>query len=134
MTASLRAVPKHAGPRVSVAQARARIGGAVLAVPASAANLGPGFDTLAVALTLYLKVRVSEIVDGSVNGLTFEFTGPRPADNYVERAFRALAEQEALEFPTLSLDVQSDIPMLQPFSRTGPRSFWGLFVHRLLTS
>ena len=129
MTASLRAVPKHAGPRVSVAQARARIGGAELSVPASAANLGPGFDTLAVALALYLKVRVSEILDGSVNGLTFEFASPRPADNYVERAFRAAAEQEALEFPTLSLDVQSDIPMQAGLGSSAAATVAGLLLY-----
>ena len=129
MTAPLRAVPKHAGPRVSVAQARARIGGAELAVPASAANLGPGFDTLAVALTLYLKVRVSEILDGSINGLTFEFTGPRPADNYVERAFRALADEEALEFPTLSLDVRSDIPMQAGLGSSAAATVAGLLLY-----
>jgi homoserine kinase len=129
VTAPLRAVPKHAGPRVSVAQARARIGGAELAVPASAANLGPGFDTLAVALTLYLKVRVSEILDGSINGLTFEFTGPRPADNYVERAFRALADEEALEFPTLSLDVRSDIPMQAGLGSSAAATVAGLLLY-----
>jgi homoserine kinase len=114
---------------VSVAQARARIGGAELAVPASAANLGPGFDTLAVALTLYLKVRVSEILDGSINGLTFEFTGPRPADNYVERAFRALADEEALEFPTLSLDVRSDIPMQAGLGSSAAATVAGLLLY-----
>ena len=129
MTSSLRAVPKHAGPRVSVAQARARIGGAQIAVPASAANLGPGFDTLAVALTLYLRVRVSEILDGSINGLSFEFTGPRPADNYVERAFRALADEEELEFPTLTLDVQSDIPMQAGLGSSAAATVAGLLLY-----
>lgn len=129
MTSSLRAVPKHAGPRVSVAQARARIGGAEIAVPASAANLGPGFDTLAVALTLYLRVRVSDIADGSVNGLTFRFEGVRPGDNYVERAFRTMAEGEGLEFPTLALDVQSDIPMQAGLGSSAAATVAGLLLY-----
>jgi homoserine kinase len=129
MTSSLRAVPKHAGPRVSVAQARARIGGAQLSVPASAANLGPGFDTLAVALALYLRVRVSEIHDGSVNGLTFEFAGARPPDNYIERAFRWLASEEQLEFPSLSLDVHSDIPMQAGLGSSAAATVAGLLLY-----
>jgi hypothetical protein len=41
----------------TIADAR-RLVGTEIAVPASSANLGPGFDTLAVALQLYLRVRV----------------------------------------------------------------------------
>jgi homoserine kinase len=129
VTASLRAVPKHAGPRVSVAQARARIGGAQIAVPASAANLGPGFDALAVALTLYLRVRVSEILDGSTNGLTFRFTGTAPAENYIERAFRAIAAEEQLEFPSLSLDVDTEIPMQAGLGSSAAATVAGLLLY-----
>jgi homoserine kinase len=129
VSASLRAVPKHTGPRVSVAQARARIGGAEIAVPASSANLGPGFDTLAVALTLYLRVRISGIDDGSVNGLSFEFAGTRPAENYIERAFRTVAEVEALEFPSLSLDIDSDIPMQAGLGSSAAATVAGLLLY-----
>lgn len=112
MSASLRAVPRHAGPRVSVTQARARVGGCEIAIPASAANLGPGFDSIAVALQLYLRVRVAEVYDGSVNGLEFSFCGAElTGENYIERAFRALAEAEQLEFPSLAIEVRTDIPM-----------------------
>lgn len=129
MTSSLRAVPRHAGPRVSVTQARARIGGAELAVPASAANLGPGFDALAVALNLYLKVRVTEILDGSVNGLAFSFSGARPQDNFIERAFRTLASEEGLEFPSLALDVQSEIPMQAGLGSSAAATVAGLLLY-----
>jgi homoserine kinase len=112
MSAVLRAVPKHEGPRVSVAQARARIGGCEIAIPASAANLGPGFDTIAVALQLYLRVRVCEVLDNSTGGLAFDFCGTSlTGENYIERAFRALAAAEDLEFPSLAIEVRTDIPM-----------------------
>jgi homoserine kinase len=112
VTSTLRAVPKHEGPRVSVAQARARVGGCEIAVPASAANLGPGFDAIAVALQLYLRVRVCEVLDGSTGGLTFDLCGTHlTGENYIERAFRAMADAEQLEFPSLSIEVRTDIPM-----------------------
>jgi homoserine kinase len=112
VTAGLRAVPRHEGPRVSVAQARARIGGCEIAVPASAANLGPGFDAIAVALQMYLRIRVCEVFDGSLNGLTFDLCGtPLTGENYIERAFRAMAAAERLEFPSLSIEVRTEIPM-----------------------
>lgn len=129
MSASLRAVPRHAGPRVSVTQARARIGGAELSVPASAANLGPGFDTLAVALALYLRVRVTDILDSSVNGLTFQFLGPTPADNHIERAFRSLVAEEGLEFPSLALEVRSEIPMQSGLGSSAAAAVAGLLLY-----
>ena len=33
-------------------------------MPASIANLGPGLDTLGLAVSLYLRVRVTSVVDG----------------------------------------------------------------------
>jgi homoserine kinase len=112
VSAGLHAVPKHEGPRVSVAQARARIGGCEIAIPASAANLGPGFDAIAVALQLYLRVRVCEVLDSSTGGLAFDLCGTAlTGENYIERAFRALAAAENLEFPSLAIEVRTDIPM-----------------------
>ena len=45
-------------------------------VPGSIANLGPGFDTLAVAVNLYLSLLV-ERREG-LDGVTFEFVGCAP--------------------------------------------------------
>ena len=44
-----------------------------ISVPGSIANLGPGFDTLAVAVQLYLRIRVR--VEPGHNELHFNFTG-----------------------------------------------------------
>ena len=78
-------------------------------VPGSIANLGPGFDTLAVAVQLYLtlNVRVSE----GQNELRFNFRNCHiDGENYIERAFRFVAAQQSAEFPSLSVEVFSDIP------------------------
>jgi homoserine kinase len=83
--------------------------GAEILVPASIANLGPGFDTLAVALQLYLRLRVRS---ESAGGLQFEFVERKlQGENYIERAFRFLARQNGMEVPSLSIEVHSDIPM-----------------------
>ena len=58
-------------------------------VPGSIANLGPGFDTLAVAVQLYL--RLSARVESGTGRLSFHFRNGRlDGDNYIERAFRFL--------------------------------------------
>jgi homoserine kinase len=87
----------------------ARDGAAEILVPASIANLGPGFDTLAVALQLYLRLHVRREDAG---GLQFDFVGRKlQGENYIERAFRFLARQNGMEVPSLSIQVHSDIPM-----------------------
>jgi homoserine kinase len=79
-------------------------------VPASIANLGPGFDTLAVAVQLYLRLTVRPIAGH--DRLVFRFLDRELCgENYIERAFRFLARQSPASFPSLYIEVRSDIPM-----------------------
>ncbi len=51
--------------------------------------MAPGFDSLALALQLYLRVKVCEVSGTATNGLSFDLCGmPLSGDNYIERAFR----------------------------------------------
>jgi homoserine kinase len=78
-------------------------------VPASIANLGPGFDTLAVAVQLYLRMQVR--IEPGANQLQFNFANSKlDGENYIERAFRFLAGQHGNSFPSLSIHVNSEIP------------------------
>lgn len=80
-------------------------------VPASIANLGPGFDTLAVAVQLYLRLRV-RVRDDSLGDLQFRFVDRElHGDNLIERAFRFLARQSSTPLPSLDVEVHSEIPM-----------------------
>src|ERR1700742_117872 len=79
-----------------------------ITVPASIANLGPGLDTLALAVTLYLRVRVRR--GEGVNQLNFHFGELELAgENLIEKGFRRLAGDR--EFPSLDIDVETDIPL-----------------------
>ena len=78
-------------------------------VPGSIANLGPGFDTLGVAVQLYLRLSVTPLPGN--NELRFRFIDGGPGgENYIERAFRFVADQRGGPFPSLSIEVRSDIP------------------------
>jgi homoserine kinase len=84
--------------------------GAEISVPGSIANLGPGLDTLAVAIQLYLRVRIESISDDHCGKLDFRFEGePLTGENRIETAFLRLAGER--EFPSMRLDVHSEIPM-----------------------
>jgi homoserine kinase len=73
-------------------------------VPASSANLGPGFDVLAAALSLHLEVEVEETGEFEVvaDGL------PVPVDrsNLCVRAFELLRPADGLRF-----EIRSEIPI-----------------------
>jgi homoserine kinase len=73
-------------------------------VPASSANLGPGYDALAAALDIQLELDVSEVgefqVDPGADGL------PAGRDNLCVRAFEALHPADGLRFV-----IRSDIPV-----------------------
>ncbi len=82
-------------------------------VPASSANLGPGYDTLGVALGFYDELRVERISEG----LEFELSGegseavPRDETHLVIQAMHAAFERVGLhEFPALRLTAHNRIP------------------------
>lgn len=75
-------------------------------VPASSANLGPGFDTLAVALTRYVEVRVEEAKQFSI---TSSGCGAGLFDNREHLGARIAAE--ALGHWNFSIHVDSQIPL-----------------------
>ena len=79
-------------------------------VPASIANLGPGFDTLAVAVKLYLRVRVRVVSGRGVFNYRFVDQELR-GENYIERAFFLVAGPKASSLPSLDIAVHSEIPM-----------------------
>lgn len=73
-------------------------------VPASTANLGPGFDVMAAALALHLEL---EVVETGAFAVVSELDGlPRDRENLVVRAFERLHPADDFEFR-----IASQIPM-----------------------
>jgi homoserine kinase len=72
-------------------------------VPASSANLGPGFDVLAAAIALHLEVEVQETGRFAV---VTELDVPRDRTNLVVRGFERLHSADAFEFR-----IASEIPL-----------------------
>ena len=75
----------------------------VVRVPASSANLGPGFDVLAAALALHLELEVQETGTFAVHT---DLDVPRDRDNLVVKAFERLHPADGFEFR-----IASDIPL-----------------------
>jgi homoserine kinase len=103
-----------------------------ISVPGSIANLGAGFDTLAVAVQVYLKLSVT-VVEGR-GELNFRFVNQQlKGENYIERAFRFLARQRSDNFPSLCVEVHSDIPMRSGLGSSAAATVAGLRLYEALT-
>ncbi len=103
-----------------------------IVVPGSIANLGAGFDTLAVAVQLYLKLRV-KVLEGK-GELKFRFVNQElKGENYIERAFRFLARQRDECFPSLEVEVHSDIPMRAGLGSSAAATVAGLRLYEAIT-
>jgi homoserine kinase len=81
-------------------------------VPASSANLGPGFDCLGLALGVYLTCRFERAEELSirVRGRDAEqiSTG---ADNLIWRTALAVAADIGDKLPRIALEIENDIPL-----------------------
>jgi len=72
-------------------------------VPASTANLGPGFDVFAAALALHLRL---EVVETGTFSVVTELDVPHDRSNLLVRAFERLHSADGFEFR-----IASEIPM-----------------------
>jgi homoserine kinase len=106
--------------------------GQEIVVPASIANLGPGFDTLGVAVGLYLRVRVAKVVRDGRGQLECRFAdGPLGGPNRIEAAFHASWSGRRLR-PSLIVDVRSEIPLRSGLGSSAAATIAGLRLRELV--
>jgi homoserine kinase len=90
-------------------------------VPASSANLGPGFDVLAAALALHLELEVSEAGEFSVD--PGQEGVPADRTNLCVRAFEELHPADGVRFR-----VRSEIPLARGLGSSAAAIVAGLFA------
>ncbi|MGO4210884.1 homoserine kinase, partial [Terriglobus sp. YAF25] len=81
-------------------------------VPASSANLGPGFDALGMALAMYLEVdaEVSEQTSVAASGRDAQLCG-RLEHNLILETIGDLLRASGRPVPGLKLTLRNDIPL-----------------------
>lgn len=105
-----------------------------LVVPGSVANLGGGFDTLGVAVRLYLRLRIVDVRDdGGTKLVVVKSTPPVKGANAVERAFGVLASRTGWKAPTVFAEVDSDIPMAAGLGSSAAATVAGLRAFERVT-
>lgn len=106
-------------------------------VPASTANLGPGFDCIGLALKLYLTVRAS-VVPGASNECRLRVIGegaedlPGNEENLILRALRFTADREGLSLPSLELEVNNELPLARGLGSSATAIVAGITLASLI--
>lgn len=90
-------------------------------VPASSANLGPGYDVLAAAVSLFLELEVEETGEFSLDPGGLDVSTGR--DNLIVRAFEALHPADGISFR-----LKSEIPLARGLGSSAAAIVAGLFA------
>jgi homoserine kinase len=108
---------------------------AEIVVPGSVSNLGPGFDALSVAVQVYLRVRVVEVLPDAPDTLACDFDGGGPTgENRIESAFRLARERVGTAAPGLRVRVSSDIPQTAGLGSSAAAAVAGLKLYQAVTT
>lgn len=105
-------------------------------VPASSANLGPGFDTLGLGLSLYDEIEVCVADEGVHVEVVGEGAGQVPDDesHLVVRAMRAAFGEMDVEPPGLRLTCHNEIPHARGLGSSSAAIVGGIALARALVS
>jgi homoserine kinase len=109
------------------------VGGSVaVRVPASSANLGVGFDVLALALDMHLEVNVEPAADGesslSVDGEGADSLRWDDSNRFL-RGLRAVARAAGVEsVPPLRVEMRNEIPLARGLGSSAAATVAGLLV------
>jgi len=103
----------------------------VVRVPATSANLGPGFDTLGLALSMYDELEVTSLREGE---LEIDIAGegttdvPRDSSNLVVRSIAYAYESVGRRMPGLRLQAHNVIPHGRGLGSSGAAVVSGLLA------
>lgn len=83
-----------------------------LSIPASTANLGPGFDSIGIALDKYLELEVEIASEWKIENFSENLPNvPNPEDHLIVQAAFKTAELHGLSLPPCHISAKSEIPL-----------------------
>jgi homoserine kinase len=101
-------------------------------VPSSTSNLGPGFDFLGIALSLFLRVRASiDATPGSSTIRSLEGSAeewPRSRENLLVRAYEHAVSRLDVAPHRVTFDARSEIPLARGLGSSGAAVAAGLLL------
>jgi homoserine kinase len=104
-------------------------------VPGSISNLGPAFDALSVAVTVYLRLHVTGVRLSEPGSLDMEFpAGAPPGENRIEQGFRRAEAHFGDRAPGLRVKVESEIPMRAGLGSSAAATVAGMRLYEAFTA
>lgn len=104
-------------------------------VPASTANLGPGFDTLGMSLSLYIWVEMRRAERTTVHFEGEGFEGiPTDRNNLIYKVARLVFEAAGEEAPELAIGMRSDIPLTRGLGSSASAIIAGMVAANALVA
>ncbi len=88
-----------------------------LCLPATSANLGPGFDTAGLAMAIYLTIEAKLALQPGAPLLTIEATGrhaercARPGNNMIFETYRDVLKIAGVPIMPLEISIDNEIPL-----------------------
>ncbi|MBA3922059.1 MAG: homoserine kinase [Nostocaceae cyanobacterium] len=107
----------------------------IVTVPATTANLGPGFDCIGAALTLYNEFKFTRLADG---GVTIAVTGKEAArvetneSNLGYQAFLKLYEYLGQQPPPVKIEIKLGVPLARGLGSSATAIVGGLVGANML--
>jgi homoserine kinase len=107
-------------------------------VPASSANLGPGFDALSVALAVYLDVGVEPAADVDaavrIQGRGVDAAKmPSGSDNLIVRVLDRVAQRRGRRLPPALLRARNEIPLARGMGSSSTAIIAGISCYEILS-
>lgn len=108
--------------------------GLEIVVPASISNLGPAFDSLAVAVQLYVRVRIVEVMPASPDVLETTFVDCAvQGENRIEAAFRHVRSGAGVPAPGLKIEVRTAVPQGAGLGSSAAATIAGMKLYEAVT-
>ncbi len=106
-----------------------------LCVPASSANLGPGFDALGLALNLHLTCTTSPSDALIVTSSGIDATDiPQDESNLIWQTASAIASVQEMRLPSIHLEIHNEIPIGKGLGSSAAALTAGVVLANLLLS
>lgn len=107
----------------------------VITVPASSANLGPGFDSIGIAVNRYLTLRVRHHDEWKFIPLSSELDGvPEDEANLIYQVAKKVADQYEKELPPCHVEMESTIPLARGLGSSASAIIAGIELANQLLS
>ena len=113
----------------------AALTGTTIVVPGSISNLGPSFDALSVAVQLYIKLTIVDVVPAAPDTVEWMFDGQPPSgDNRIATAYDLARARVGTPAPGLRVRVASDIPQTAGLGSSAAAAVAGLRLYEAVTA